>query len=101
MTSVEVERLGHAILENQNNLALMGRRAFLISGEGYYRLKIKQNEMGWTIFPLKKNCKKVIRKQMHSLAYFLSEGFSYKNKPIGTNQLVLPAIPQINKSNVP
>ena len=38
---------------------------------------------------------------MHSLAYFLSEGFSYKNKPIGTNQLVLPAIPQINKSNVP
>ena len=32
---------------------------------------------------------------MHSLAYFLSEGFSYKNKPIGTNQLVLPAIPQI------
>ena len=45
----EVERLDHAILENQNNLALMGRRAFLISDQGYYRLKIKQNEMGWTI----------------------------------------------------
>ena len=56
----------------------MERRAFLISDEGYYRLKIKQNEMGWTIFPLKKTVKKVIRKQMHSLAYFLSEGFSYK-----------------------
>ena len=40
------KRLGHAILENQNNLALMARRAFLISDEGYSRLKIKQNEMG-------------------------------------------------------
>ena len=53
------KRLGHAILENQNNLALMARRAFLISDEGYYRLKIKQNEMGWTIFPLKKTVKKL------------------------------------------
>ena len=53
------KRLGHAILENQNNLALMARRAFLTSDEGYYRLKIKQNEMAWTIFPLKEPIKKL------------------------------------------
>ena len=37
----------------------MERRAFLIFDEGYYRLKIKQNEMGWTIFPLKETVKKL------------------------------------------
>jgi len=59
--------LGHAILEK----ALIGRRALLISDEGYYRLKIKPDEMGWTIFPLKETIKKS-HKETNAIVWHIS-----------------------------
>lgn len=56
----------------------MGRRAFLNSDEGYYRLKIKQNEMGWTIFPSKETIKNYKETNVIDWHISFTEGFSYK-----------------------